>query len=131
MSEENVAVVREAQKVWNAGDMERLSEFYAADIIVRAPPGWPEPGPFVGREAVFEQFRRLRSAWDRDTFEFVTDPISAADRVIARMDWSVVGHGPSPGMDITIVWTVRNGLIRDIEYFWDYEEALRTFGVSP
>ena len=34
--------------------------------IVRTPEDWPEPGPFVGREAVMRQFEQLRETWDAD-----------------------------------------------------------------
>jgi len=41
-----------------------LSEFLAPDAIWRVMPDWPEPGPYVGREAVLRQVRQLREAWD-------------------------------------------------------------------
>jgi ketosteroid isomerase-like protein len=52
MSRENVEVVRAAIEAWNSGDAEALRGLYDPDIIVRAPTGWPEPGPFVGRDAI-------------------------------------------------------------------------------
>ena len=44
MSQENVEIVRRGFEAWNAGEMERLAELYDPDVIMRAPPGWPEPG---------------------------------------------------------------------------------------
>ena len=58
MSQENVEIVRAAFEAWNAGDMDALRELYDPDVIVRTPEGWPEPGPFVGREAVMRQFEQ-------------------------------------------------------------------------
>jgi hypothetical protein len=52
MSRENVGVVDAMGEAWNAGDMDAFRELLSPDVIVRAPDGWPEPGPFVGREAV-------------------------------------------------------------------------------
>ena len=52
MSQENVEVVRAAFEAWNAGDMDAFREMYDPDAIVRMLEDWPEPGPFVGREAV-------------------------------------------------------------------------------
>jgi hypothetical protein len=49
MSQENVEVVQAALAAWNAGEMDALRELYDPGAIVRAPEGWPEPGPFVGR----------------------------------------------------------------------------------
>jgi ketosteroid isomerase-like protein len=62
MSQENVEVVRAGFEAWNAGDMDALRELYDADAIMRPPEGWPEPGPFVGREAVMRQFQQNRDS---------------------------------------------------------------------
>jgi hypothetical protein len=40
--------------------MEALRELYHADAILRMPDGWPEPGPYVGREAVLRQLQQMR-----------------------------------------------------------------------
>ena len=50
MSQENVEIVRATFEAWNAGDMDAFRELQDPDVIARAPEGWPEPGPFVGRE---------------------------------------------------------------------------------
>ena len=64
MSQENVEVVKAAYVAWNAGDMDAFRELYDPDVIARPPERWPEPGPFVGRDAVMRQFARVRAAWD-------------------------------------------------------------------
>jgi ketosteroid isomerase-like protein len=58
MSQENVEVGRRAFAAWNAGDMDAFRELYDPEIIVRPPERWPEPGPFVGREAVMQWFEQ-------------------------------------------------------------------------
>jgi ketosteroid isomerase-like protein len=65
VSQENVKVVRALFEAWNAGDMGAVRDLYDPDVIVRAPEGWPEPGPFVGREAVMRQWEQQRDTWDR------------------------------------------------------------------
>src|SRR4051794_33516963 len=67
MSQENVETVRAGIEAWNADDMDALVELYDPDAIMRAPDGWPEPGPFVGRDAVLHQFKQLRATWSADT----------------------------------------------------------------
>ena len=64
MSQENVEIVRAANEAWNAGDMDALRELYDPGAIVRTPDGWPEPGPYSGREAVMRWFEQLRETWD-------------------------------------------------------------------
>jgi ketosteroid isomerase-like protein len=130
MSEENVEVVREAFEAWNAGDMDRLREAYAPDVIGRAPADWPEPGPVVGRDALMRQFRQQREAWDTDSLEFIGDFLTAGDRVIVRFAWKGAGHGPAMNMELTVVYTIRKRLIFEAEFFWDHEEALEAVGMS-
>jgi ketosteroid isomerase-like protein len=124
MSQENVEVVEAMGDAWNARDMDALRDLYDPDVIVRVPAGWPEPGPFVGREAVMRQWERNRESWDADTFEAV------GDRVVARLIWSGVGRGPQTQLEFTAVWTVRKGKISYQESFWDHAEALKAVGLS-
>ena len=111
MSQENVEIVRAVFEAWNAGDMDALRELYDPDVIVRTPEGWPEPGPFVGREAVMRQFEQLRETWDADALELISDFIDAGDRVAVRFIWRGAGHGPESNMELTGVYTVRKGRI--------------------
>jgi ketosteroid isomerase-like protein len=55
MSQENVKLVRAGFEAWNTGDMDALRELYDPAVVLRNPEGWPESGPFVGREAVMRQ----------------------------------------------------------------------------
>ena len=130
MSQENVEIVRKAFEAWNAGDMDAFREFYDPDIIVRPPEGWPEPGPFVGREAVMGQWELLRETWDADEVVPIGEFVDAADRVVVRQAWRGAGHGPSLNMEMTNVFMVRNGRIVYQEFFWDHTEALEAAGLS-
>jgi ketosteroid isomerase-like protein len=80
----NVELVRAAFEAWNEGDMDAFRELYDPGAIVGAPDGWPEPGPFVGREAVMRQFEQMRETWDADAVEPISEVIDAADRVVVR-----------------------------------------------
>ena len=130
MSQENVEIVRANFKAWNSGDMDALRERFDRDVIMRMPEGWPEPGPFVGRDAVTRQLGQQRETWDADAFELITDFIGAADRVVVRFIWRGAGHGPEANIEATGVYTVRKGKVFAIEHFWDHAEALKTVGLS-
>jgi ketosteroid isomerase-like protein len=73
MSQENVEIVRAGFAAWNAGDMDPLRELYHPDAIMRMPEGWPEPGPYYGRDAVMREFGQLRETWDADALEVISD----------------------------------------------------------
>ena len=123
-------IVRAAYEAWNAGDMDALRELYDPDVITRAIEGWPEPGPYVGREAVMRWMAQLRETWDADTVELTSDFIAAGDRVAGRVIWHGAGRGPEANMGMTVVQTVRDGRIFYVEYFWDYAKALEALGLS-
>jgi len=130
MSQENVEVVRRGFEVWNAGDMEAFREVLDPGVVWRGPEGWPEPGPYVGREAVMRQFEQLHETWDADAVIPISDFIHTGDRVAVRMIYRGAGRGPRADLEMTQVVTVREGRIVCREYFWDHSEALQTLGLS-
>jgi ketosteroid isomerase-like protein len=131
VSQENVAVVRAAWEAWNAADMDALVELHDPNVIMRTGGNWPEPGPYVGREAVLRQNEQLRETWDVGTLELIGDPIDVGDRVAVRVAWRGVGHGgPEARVEATGIYTVRKGRIFYIEYFWDHAEALKALGLE-
>jgi ketosteroid isomerase-like protein len=102
----------------------------SADVTLRNEEDWPEPGPFVGREAVMRQLVQMRQTWDADTLEPVSDFYYAADRVAVRFIWRGSGHGPQSHIEVTGVYTVRGGKVVGIEHFWDHGEALEAVGLG-
>jgi ketosteroid isomerase-like protein len=131
MSRENVEIVRRNFEAYNARDLDALRDMYDTNIIVRATEDWPEPGPFVGREAVMRQGEQLRETWDAVTVEPIGDFIDVGDRVAVRHVWRGVGHGPAEANpEFTAVYTMRKGKISIIEYFWNHAEALEAVGLS-
>ena len=130
MSEENVEIVRAATQAWNAGDMDAFRETHDPDVILRTAKNWPEPGPYIGREAVIGFFVQASGTFDAETIELTGDISHGADRVVVRVIWHAQGHGPESSMEYTAVYSVRNGKAREIEFFWDHDEALKAAGLS-
>jgi uncharacterized protein len=129
MSQENVEIVQSTGAAWNAGDMEAVRESLDPDVIWRAPEGWPEPGPYVGREAVVRQLEQLRETWDADALEPISI-VGPGDRVAVRLVWRGAGRGPESNLEFTAVYTMRKGKVFAIEHFWDHAEALEAAGLS-
>ncbi len=130
MSQDNVGVVQALFEAWNRADMDALRELWHPDVIVHPAEGWPEPGPFVGREAVLLSFEQLREAWAADTLEPVSDLIDVADRVVVRTVWQGEGHGPDMKMEVTQVFTICTAQVVAMDSFWDHAEALAAVGLS-
>jgi ketosteroid isomerase-like protein len=130
MSQENVEIVRTYVEVWNAGDMEGVREMYDPDAVMEVVPDWPEPGPFVGRDAVMQQLNQAQGAFDNDFLETLGQVQAAGDRVIARTGWHGSGRGPQSDMEWTTVFTFRDGRILKVQFVWDHAEALEAVGLS-
>jgi ketosteroid isomerase-like protein len=130
MPQQNVEVVRAIFEAWNGGRMNALREMLDPDVIMRAPVGWPEPGPFVAREVVIRALEQLRETFDADWQEIVSDLIGVGDRVAVWTVWHGLGHGPELKQESTAVFTVREGRIFGLEFFWDHEEALEAVGLQ-
>jgi hypothetical protein len=68
---------------------------------MRTPEGWPEPGPYVGREAVMREFEQLQETWDTYTLrkgrsfyqEFFWDHGEALEAVGLGSSAGVPGRG--------------------------------------
>src|SRR3954467_4401006 len=122
MSHENVEIVRTSLEAWNHRDMDALRARYAEDVVTWPPKGWPEQGPFVGRDTVMAQWERMRQLWSEDDVEMLAEYIDAADRVAVRMIWRNRSHGPEADSAATAIFTIRDGRIRVAEFFWDHAE---------
>jgi ketosteroid isomerase-like protein len=95
MSQENVEIVRAFYEAWNAGDMDAVRDACDPEIILRSPEGWPEPGPFFGRDALMKAFEQLRETFNSDWQELISDLVHVGDRVAVRTVWHGIGRGPS------------------------------------
>jgi ketosteroid isomerase-like protein len=126
----NVEIVRAFFEAWNAGNMDGVRALYHQDAILRMPEGWPESGPYVGRETIMQAYADLRGTWDADALQPISDFIDASDRVVVTYFWRGTGHGPETRLKVTAVYTVRKGKVLYHEFFWDHAEALETLGLS-
>jgi ketosteroid isomerase-like protein len=125
-----VEVVKAGFDAWNAGDMDRFRDLCDPNVVLHMVPDWPEPGPYVGREAVMRQFAQLRETWDADVVEPIGDLIDVGNRVVVRQIWRGFGRGPDANIDLSIIFTLREGRITSAEYFWDHAEALKAAGLE-
>jgi ketosteroid isomerase-like protein len=129
MSQENVDIMRASNEAWNRGDMEAFAEFHDPDVVMRTAEQWPEPGPYIGREAFLRWQRQLRETWDTAIVELVT-LVDAGDSVIVRQRLHGTGRGPEANLEATSIVTLRKGKVIMLEWFWDYAEALEAVGLS-
>ena len=73
MSQENVELDMESVRRFKPGDLDEWAELWSPEARMNPPEDWPEPGPFVGLDAVTEQFECAfgASAWSQFRIEDV------------------------------------------------------------
>jgi hypothetical protein len=49
--------------------------------------------------------------------------------VALRLIWRAYGRGPEAPVELTSVYTIRDGRVFYQEYFWDHAEALDAVGL--
>jgi ketosteroid isomerase-like protein len=131
MSQENVEMVRRTMEAY-VGNREAFYDFMADDIEIRPDVSrWPEAKPFRGRE----EFRRFNAEIDQDWEgggrAEIKEVFPVDERVVVRTDWG--GTGRASGIDLrsnlTAIFTVRDGQIIKIEYFFEHSKALEAAGL--
>ena len=118
---------RERADAYNSRDMEAFLAGFDREVVFNPDPQWPEPGPFVGREAFAEFLEGFRAAWEQDRLEL--DGVEDRDALtIARCRWIVSGAAsgaPVPTPFTIVVRLETNGLASRVAAFFEYDEALR------
>jgi hypothetical protein len=131
MSQENVDVVLAALPRFEAEDFEALERVMDANVRVTGPQGWPEPGPFEGREAVIGQFRRLTSEMGEHRFKDVEVVADRDDWVVIRFIWEVrgAGSGAPIASRMAAAYEVVEDTFKQVHFRWTPEEALAAAGL--
>jgi ketosteroid isomerase-like protein len=125
MSEENVKVVLEAFRCFEADDFEGLVSVYHPDSRITAPEGWPEQGPFEGRDAVIGQFRRLKADWGAQGYSDLDVAVDREGWVVFtfRLDARGAESGIATSSNMAVACRVRDAQITEGHY-------LETAGLS-
>jgi len=111
--------------------MEGLAELYTPDAVGFAMDGWPETGPFVGREAVMRQYERLHESWEHHSVE-VRQTASDGDWVAVEWLWKVRGAASGIAQEVSMSGSYRisGTKIAEVRFFWTWDEALQAAGAD-
>jgi ketosteroid isomerase-like protein len=132
MSQENVEIVLQTIRSFEAEDFETISRLWAEDARMTSPEGWPEPGPFEGLEAIIGQFRRLTADMGRHHFRRVEIVADCDDWVVVTFLWEVRGAGSGAAVATKIAGAnrIQGGKVIEAHFRWTSEEALEAAGLS-
>jgi ketosteroid isomerase-like protein len=128
-----VELVIHATDAYNAGDMDATMSFYTPDLEALPDASvFPDAGPVHGRREFMSWLQDIDTAWVEA--KWVASEVFALDdgRVVYRGDWG--GEGLASGIEIassiTGVFTIRDGQISRVEYFFDHGKALKAVGLE-
>jgi hypothetical protein len=133
MSDENVELVLETVRRFTPGDLDAWAELWHPDTRMDPPDGWPEPGPFVGLDAVRAQFDL---AWGDVWQNFRIEDV---ELVAAEGEWVVVTYrlhaqGAASGIDAEFelagAYRVQKGLVSEFYPRWNTKDALEVAGLT-
>jgi ketosteroid isomerase-like protein len=130
MSQENVEIVRRMVEAFNSADMSRaISSFHADAEFTSA---LTEARTYVGSEGLAEYVDDISLAWESwrsadDQFVDVDD-----ERVVWL--YRIIGTGRGSGVPVdqrlSVVWTMRYGLIWRGQSYLDHRQALEAVGLA-
>jgi SnoaL-like domain len=105
MSQENVELVLDSFRL-DPNDVEARAALMHPQITATAVPGWPEPGPFVGRDAVLAETKRL-TEWGEIRFTDIEVVADEGDWVVVAYRWHVRGAGSGISTHFDVVTAIR------------------------
>jgi len=131
MSDENVEIILETTRLFDAGDFNAARKFLHPDSVLTPPDGWPEAGPFIGRDAVIAQYEQIWAQFEAQAIK-VKNVAARGDWVILDYEWKVrgAGSGVDVEFDVTAVSRFEGGLIREAHHRWDHDKAIEAAGLS-
>ena len=105
---------------------------FEPEAVVTPPDGWPEPGPFVGREALVRQWERLFADWSEFRFENFEIAAESDEWVVFtfRMHTRGGASGLDADFDFAVASRVRDGLTAESHFRWELDDALEAAGLS-
>ena len=132
MSEENVAIFRQAFDAYNRGDKAAWVGLCDPEYENVPPDEWPEAALIRGPEAVWDFFVSNMEPWEESSIELGELIDAGGDKVVAEQRTEVRGRlsGARATWRYWVVATYRNRKAVRSEWFSERAEALEAAGLS-
>jgi ketosteroid isomerase-like protein len=132
MSQENVEIILGEPSPLRSRRLRGDQRSLARVGRITSPEGWPEAGPFEGREAVLNQLRRLASDLGEHRFKDVEVVADRDGWVVLSFVWEVRGgeSGAAVASKLAGAYHLRDGRVIETHFRWSPEDALEAAGLS-
>jgi steroid delta-isomerase-like uncharacterized protein len=134
-TEDSKALVRRVHEKLNKGNLARIDECFAADVIVHAPGGKDACGLEEGKRLFVKMWRAFP-----DHCETVDDTIAEGDKVVTRGRWTGTHEGEFQGiaptgkqvtLKVITIYRIVNGEIVEVWEEADILGMMQQLGVIP
>jgi ketosteroid isomerase-like protein len=130
MSQADVEFARRALESVSRHRLARLAEFFDPSVVWETDPAAPEPGTYMGVEAVSIYLEGLSQAFGDLEFE-IHDVIETEHGVLGTT--TAHGRGGLSGVNVALPWwflvTIDDGRITRVRSFLEEESALEAAGL--
>jgi ketosteroid isomerase-like protein len=132
MSQANVDLVLESIRRFSPSGLDEWAELWHQDTRMTLPEGWPEPGRFIGLDAVRREFERALDIFSALRFEDVEVAADSGDSVVATYRVPARGAASEVESDFhfAVAYRVKDGLLIECAVRWRVEDALEAAGLS-
>jgi len=126
----NAELLRKYFDAANRRDFRTVMETYAEDVELVAPEEWLNGGTYAGKEAVGRFFGDWYRTFDGGPHFELRELREVGDAVAVHAH--SVARGGASGIELTLdyyyVYRLRDGLIRHVQFFERWEDALEEAG---
>jgi ketosteroid isomerase-like protein len=130
MSRDKAEIVRAIYERWGEGDFTANFDLLDSHIVFVLPPGFPDTGTYLGKEAVAEYTREFLEPWTHITIA-AEELLPAGDSVFASVLQSGTGDASGAATEFRYfqVWSFRGDKVIRLENFRDRGDALEAAGL--
>jgi ketosteroid isomerase-like protein len=113
-----------------AEDHEGFSKLLHPDVVATVL-GWPEPGPFVGRDALVAQLEGLGIEFDGQRYSEIEVVADRDGWIVLTYVWSVRGahSGVDVDVDVAVAFRVNDEQLVEVHWRGTRDEAFAAAGL--
>lgn len=123
----NIAVFRRAYDAFIAGDMDRLAELIASDVVWHVPGANLISGEYTGRKAIFGCFNKIFELSQGTYRPQLHDILANDDHTVALLHATARHGGKTLDQDYAFVFHIRGGQIAERWEAWTQGPAWNEF----
>jgi hypothetical protein len=131
MSQENVEIFHKVVRLYEADDLDGIKALLHPEVESTPVEGWPEPGPFIGRDELLAQFERNTAEVEEHRISNVSIVAEDQDWVVGEFRWEVrgLGSGIQTHLDVVAAQRVERDRIVELHFRLGREAALEAAGL--